>query len=304
MSKNNDEKFGTCALCRQECILKKSHIVPKFVFKKIMNSSPIRGMRNLDEPNLRKEDGYTKHLLCEDCEGRFSKLEDKFVREVFRPYNDGELNNFKYEEWLIRFIVSVNWRTLYLKILEHIENPDVDSELDSYAFDTIIENEEILRKFLLQERNDIGKNEVNMIFIKDIIKDIDKIKNYNPYSFFLNSSLDYAYIHNVDNEKSIAVIANLLGIFIYTVIQKLSTEHGSNIRVDLRGGTFNVQNQRAFYAVVVDALSSVEKACEQTQKLSPNQRNKLEKKLKENKEKFEESKIFEHMIEDFNLKNK
>lgn len=288
MSKNKEEqKFGTCALCGKQDMLEKSHIVPKFIFRRIMKNSPSGFMRNQNEPDVRLQDGSKTYLLCGECEDRFSKLETEFANKVFHPYKNAKLKDFEYEEWLIKFIVSVNWRTLYLDLVDYVKNPNIDID----TLESIIENEKILREFLLEKRNDIGNNEVNMLFFNDIKEASDNIKNYNPHSFFLNGAFDYTYTHSFNNEKGISVIANLSGILIYTVIKKLSIECGENTLVNLDGGIFKVNNQMSKYGIVMDAFNMVKEVSEKKVKISQPQKDKIVKSLEKNKDKLEKSEI-------------
>lgn len=302
MSKNNEKiKFKTCPLCGEKFIPnEESHIVPKFVFKRIMNNSPSRFMRNPNEPNVRLQDGTKMYLLCGKCEDRFSKLETKFANKVFHPYKNGKLKDFEYDEWLMKFIVSVNWRTLYLDLVEHVKNQDLKIE----ELEIIIESERILREFLLEERNDIGEVEVNMFLFNDIKEADEDIKNSNPTSFILNSSFDYTNICYYEKEIGISVIANLSGILIFTVIKKLSIEEGKNMKVKLNGGTFKIDNQQCRYDVVIDAFNLIKELDEKKKEISKSEMEKIIKSVEKNKERLEKSEIFQHMKKDFELQDK
>ncbi|WP_071121186.1 hypothetical protein [Romboutsia timonensis] len=294
---NEGKRLGTCALCRKQDMLEKSHIVPKFIFRRIMKNSPSGFMRNPYDPDVRLQDGSKEYLLCGDCEDRFSKLETKFANKVFHPYKNEKIKDFEYEEWLIRFIVSVNWRTLYLDLLEFLKNGNIDRD----TLEEIIKNEEVLREFLLEKRNDIGNNEVHMFFFDDIKEATNDIKNSHPHSFILNSSFDYVYTYSFEKEKGISIIANLSGIFVYTIMNKLSVESEENTLVNLSGGNFKANEQKCSHKVVFDTFYMVQDANKEKQNISQTQVDKISKSLEKNKDKLEKSEIFKHIKKDIDL---
>lgn len=80
--------MGSCALCRENDDLKKSHLLPKSAYRVIGKSkrqkaSPIliRALRDVASPS---DYQYVKHLLCADCEQKFSDKEDIVAKYWFR----------------------------------------------------------------------------------------------------------------------------------------------------------------------------------------------------------------------------
>jgi hypothetical protein len=76
---------GCCALCLAEDVrLKHSHILPEFTFKACYDENHKLIELSLREPKPGKkvplQKGYREYLLCDDCEGKFSKLEDYAAR--------------------------------------------------------------------------------------------------------------------------------------------------------------------------------------------------------------------------------
>ena len=90
-----------------------SHIIPAFVGKWLKETSAIGFLRSATSPNLRQQDLLTKRLLCADCEGRLSGFERLAAERLFLPYveNRGRVR-FEYEEWLLKFAISLSWRCL------------------------------------------------------------------------------------------------------------------------------------------------------------------------------------------------
>jgi len=100
----------TCSLCQKNKDLRESHVIPKFVSKWLKETSATGYLRQAVQPNLRKQDFSTERLLCGDCENLFSRWENSFAESIFFPYlNDGK-REFEYDNWLLKFSVSLIWR--------------------------------------------------------------------------------------------------------------------------------------------------------------------------------------------------
>lgn len=292
-------KKGICALCRKEKQLELSHIIPNFVSRRIIKKSPTGFMRNPNDPDKRLQDGSKLYLLCGECEDRFSRWETAFANKVFHPYKNNKLNDFEYKDWLSKFIISINWRTLYLDILDWSKSGGIHID----DFNCLIESEQILRQYLLEERSDIGLNESHMFFFGDI-KDTDKqIAESNPHVFFCNGMFDYTDIINTEYGTSLGVIANLSGILIYTIIKKLSIEDSVNTQVELREGIFKVNNQQPKSAILSGTLKYMIEEKEKQERISEKEQEKILETLKK-KGKYEESEIYINQQKDKNLNDK
>lgn len=103
---------GICRLCSSYGELKASHIFPRFVFQWMRQTGGGQYFRSSDKPGIREQDGPKEHLLCGDCEQRFSSREAYFKQEVFDPYVNGKATSLTYDPRLFYFIISVAWRTL------------------------------------------------------------------------------------------------------------------------------------------------------------------------------------------------
>lgn len=107
-----------CRLCQHERPLRDSHIIPRFVSKWLLESSPSHGLRDLETPNRRRQDAPTVPFLCSDCEQIFSLWESKFAARIFLPLHLNEGNTFEHEDWGLKFASSIVWRVL-TESLEH-----------------------------------------------------------------------------------------------------------------------------------------------------------------------------------------
>src|SRR3546814_5636435 len=68
-------------------------------------------MRNTDNPNRRVQDGLKLPWLCGECEALFSRDETAFATKLFHPWHAGNYR-IPYDDWLLKFCVSVSWRVL------------------------------------------------------------------------------------------------------------------------------------------------------------------------------------------------
>lgn len=142
--------MAACALCRNDRPLEVSHIVPRFVAKRLKADSPNPFLRNWTEPNRRLQDAPKKRLLCRDCEERFSRLEDPFSRDFFTPTMNGEvLDDVVVTREHRAFCASLLWRALMLT-LERKGEPDL-SDYDPEDWISMEAVEADLRAFLTDQ---------------------------------------------------------------------------------------------------------------------------------------------------------
>jgi hypothetical protein len=90
-----------------------SHILPAFVFKGLKKGGPIRNSSRIDQ---RVQDGEKQPWLCRPCEGLFCDWETRFANNIFHPAIQNRSLDISYGDWLLKFCVSVSWRTLQLII--------------------------------------------------------------------------------------------------------------------------------------------------------------------------------------------
>lgn len=127
--------MGICALCRCEAELQKSHLIPQWAYKRILE------LEGKDKQPVLVSNGdaalsnaqTTRRLLCKDCEQRFSRRED-YVSRLTR-LEDGQPAILKYvtrlqtqtgitaqlsdevdAEQLAYFATSVIWRSCAMKL--------------------------------------------------------------------------------------------------------------------------------------------------------------------------------------------
>ncbi|GHO58162.1 hypothetical protein [Ktedonobacter robiniae] len=139
----------------------KSHIIPKFAAEWIKRTSATGFMRQMEQPNLRRQDFPTFRLLCASCEGIFARWEKQFAEEIFIPYQEKRPKNMPYGDWLLRFAISLAWRTTVISAEDFRQEspelaPYVDRALRSW------------KTFLLGEDQRWGTYAHHLFFLDDI----------------------------------------------------------------------------------------------------------------------------------------
>ena len=149
--------MAACRLCARDRPLQDSHIIPRFVTKWLLESSPTRGLRDVHEPNLRRQDGPTLPFLCFDCEQVLAPWEGAFATGVFLPLHSNERSQFTYDSWALKFAASIVWRVL-TESLEH--GPGSLSQEQRLAADRAGQS---WRLFMLGQSVNPGRFEIHAI---------------------------------------------------------------------------------------------------------------------------------------------
>lgn len=222
--------MATCALCKSDKPLKKSHIIPQFVFDRIKENSPTGFLRSIGKVNLRRQDGDKPKMLCEDCEQRFAQAEHIFAEKIFKPYQENGIASFAYGPWLNHFISSINWRTLYLDNLGfHAKKEYSEDKL------LVLDNaEEILADFLLNKRTDIAEIQNHIFIMAGPMAASPDIRDSRPNVFFRTSAFGYTLFDFGSGGCYIGT--NLAGILICTVVRKGKQDIWSNTLVQPSSG--------------------------------------------------------------------
>jgi len=171
--------MNKCALCHKSKILRDSHIFPKFVFK-WMKKTGSGNFRIPTSVNIRRQDGPTKKLLCDTCEGIFGVHETWFSKNLFHPIlnemlkNDGNVSSdYNYNEHFYKFSISLLWRIL----LVNIESGDYPKEYSKKLHEVL----EDWRLFLLNDIYPSSCDNIHYLII-DISHDFDnKPENFDFY---------------------------------------------------------------------------------------------------------------------------
>ena len=177
-----------CFLCKQKKELKLSHIIPNFVGNWIKETSATGLLRGVINPNKRLQDSPKIKLLCGDCEQIISKYESYFANKIFYPFFQDDIEDFEYDDNLIKFIISLAWRILLFTY-------DVQVEKDPWIKDHLDLAEETWRRFLLGNEALDESFEHHLLFL-DYIESSDNIPN--DFDWYTLRGADATLVSNND----------------------------------------------------------------------------------------------------------
>jgi len=226
-----------CYLCNINYCDQNSHIIPKFAFKWLKETSATNYIRMGKNVNIRVQDGLKIRLLCNKCEKLFNKWETKFANEIFYPVHNSEKIKVNYKEWLFKFSVSVSWRVL----IHHKLNSGIPSQLSTSSLNLIDDALETWKKFLLDERYDVGKFDQHL-FICGEISNASNIDDLPP-------NINRYFLRSVDctlatSEQQNIVYTKMGKILILGFINILKPSDWKTTKLRIINGIFNSHGTR------------------------------------------------------------
>lgn len=163
-----------CKLCYKEAELKESHIIPKFIFRWMRETSGRSYLRNAGNLNIRKQDGLKEYLFCAECEKKLNIGETYFSNNIFYPYLNNDIKIFQYDETLFYFLISILWRVLLTNNSLLIKSKIQHKEL-------FVEAKKEWREYLLGESSSLRYSNIHLVFTDITISEELPAVNYNRY---------------------------------------------------------------------------------------------------------------------------
>lgn len=275
--------MNRCRLCREEKNLQNSHIIPNFVIKWMKKSGPTPFLRRAVEPATRMQN-YHEELLCRDCEQILSPFEGKFASKVFYPHVRGEKQKFEYDEWLYRFVLSVSWRMMESKLA-------VWQDSDHSKKQVVEERLETWRQILLEEKPLSEDPSNHHIFFLDVL-DLAKSDSEAPENFelYMQRNIDGTSVYDDDE---IHVYFKFPKILFFSTIDPVNPGGLEDTEIEANDDVIGPPQKLGekwgtFLNGRVDKIAQVE--------MSESEREKVEKRIKENPEKFFESDFLDAQI--------
>lgn len=278
-----------CALCGKEVELELSHIVPKFVFRNLKKVSPTGKIRLASEPNKNVQDGEKMYLLCGKCEDLFNEYETTFSRVIFYNFLSGKQTEFKYGEWLPRYIISVSWRILYLDIIDFVR----EKNIDVHDLNILIQSERLMKEYLLKKRTDLGKIENHILFTDEVVGKSGAAEEWD-----LNTLLGSVFGYTVICDNSSYVFLNLRGIIMVTILKKDPRENWLRTLIKLEGGEIFIGNQSSKSPVFNELGYLAEELKKSREKLSAKNKQRILNAIKNDPVKFINSESYRRMMAD------
>lgn len=259
-----------CRLCYRTAELQLSHVVPAFVIRWLKRTS-MSPLRSGAEPNVRKQDGPKAHLLCRECEQIFQKWETPFAEQIFAALHrpDDQLpDKLPYQDWALRFAVSVSWRALAL-FTEHERFPQIpisDQQLLQKAFST-------WSQFLRDERPNPGEFEHHLLSFSGVRR-----TSHEASSFLNRYILRSVDLDLVECDGAYIVFTKLGRIFLFGLIPRRATASGwSNVtKLRLRKGEILLRGAINVPQAVLEFINDrAEKGRAEIASMSPRQKQKV-----------------------------
>ena len=285
-----------CALCDRETDLQLSHIIPKFVGRHLKKTS-IGNIRNLEDYNNIIQDIEKHYMLCHDCEELFSASERWFANNVFYPWQKDKKDEIQYNKHLHYFITSLSWRSLYLDILFHVKNNDIDI----LSLNKMIESEKIMKEYLLNNREDTGLIENHIFFfdrVEEVVSKNDKTFYLSPHVTVHRSITSYS----VTSGDTIFTVSNLMGIIVVTLYYKGICEKWSGTKIKCGSGLLSAKNQIMKSVVGGEISYWLQEAEKKSKNLNSEQKKKIIDKINAVKKSIKDYQIYDDINYDIRLR--
>lgn len=286
-------QMGQCALCRANKELQLSHIIPHFVGRKLIKTSP-GNIRITNEPNKVVQDIEKHFLLCHDCEELFSAKERWFANTIFNPYQEHKKTVFNYDKNLTYFIISLSWKSLY----RDLEEFSCDKEFSKEILMILFRAEQTMRDYLLGKRKDIDTIENHILFFDRIKYAQDLDASQHPSIVMHRSTSSYT----VYNGKTSFTISNLMGILIVTFFSMDTNECWSNTKIEIETGTIEAKNQKIVSVVGQEIQHWMNQTKEAQKNISETQQKKILEKIQALGDDIKNYPIFQDWMDDAALK--
>lgn len=283
---------GNCRLCGENKELRESHIVPSFVFRWLKETSGSGFLRFGATPNRRVQDGYKYYWLCDDCEGLFSVWERKFAGRIFHPINAGADIRVVYDDYLLKFCVSVSWRVLRL-MLEEWRISHFPENLRDAAHET----SEVWREFLLGIRPHPDRYEQHLL-------PLDAIESYTGMDMPTNINryiLRTVDIDAVSNHKEAFIYSKLGRFIIVGFIEMPDVRQWVGTKVHVKHGVVEPKNYTLPVQFSEYFIDKARRAADVRSSISEKQNEKITEAIKADPDKAANSESFRAMLEDMRL---
>jgi hypothetical protein len=281
-----------CALCGADAPLQTSHILPAFLFRWLRETSGTGGhIRNTKNPNLRVQDGLKVPLLCLTCETLFNGFETPFASNVFYPLDRDSGLRVGFDEWMLKFCVSVSWRVLtYARTGNHLGSM---TAAQAAAADRALH---VWSDFLQGKAAHPGEHEQHLLPFGPIDTHTmpDMPDNMNRY-MLRTIDMDIGY-----GERTMLTYAKLGPFALFGFVQPPS-ESWKGTKIPVRHGTIEPRKYelpREVYDFIADRAR---KTREIYSAMSDKQIDKIDQAAMENIDKLAASKQFEAMMHDHRL---
>lgn len=287
-----------CALCEQEEELRVSHIIPKFAYDYLKETSFTKRILTATKPNIPFQDGTKYKTLCAKCENNFSIYENTFCRRIFKPYHHASnLASLRYGEWLTKFIIFTHWKILYCHLRGITGAKQTGLSLKEKRL--LEKTEYRWRQYLLGSIRS-PKNLLNCIFFGSYISDCngfnDLPKGLNRY---LGRAIDATLVQD-QQRKELWIYSKLVKIIMVSIIKGECLVDWQDTKIELSEGNIKIP-QKVSSRIGYFLLNRVEQVNKRIEQRSERQRQKVLEKQLEDPSRFINSETGKSLFEDMKL---
>jgi len=279
-----------CTFCLEKTSLIKSHIIPKFVLKwhKEARQGPIRNTSNI---NQRIQDYDKPYLLCKECDNSFSKWENLFCKNLFKPYQDNTFSpyNLNYTDWLLKFSTSLSWKVLALTKKEN--NLISFSDLQKKQIDKALQT---WQRFLINQSSTPAEFEQHIILLDGI-----RESSMKPPLFLNRYLLEAIHFDVLLHETAIISYTKFLKFIFIGIIQIKNKSEWKINKIHIKEGkidtlkTFNIPE--ILFNYILEQANEIEKSFDG---LSSDQYDKINCNINNNFNEYVKSNAFKGMLLD------
>lgn len=283
----SDGAEAACAFCGMISPLRESHVLPAFVYRWLRGRSGTGHIRHTDAPNRRVQDGLKLKWLCGACEGKFSRYETAFAKNIFYLWLKGA-DRVDYNELFLKFCVSVSWR-----VLKYAYGRNRFAAYTEEQKILVSEAEKRWRLFLNDDAIHPGSFEQHLI-IFDVVESTtitDLPQNFNR---FMTGAIT---LDIVGSDKSLLTFAKLGRFMIFGVIQK-GPNKWDGTKVHVKHGTIKPDTLTIPAGLLDLFYEKATHASAAMATISDAQSAKIDDHVMRNLEKFRESDQFKAIVAD------
>lgn len=283
--------MATCRLCGEERELLASHVLPAFIFRWFKATSATGHIRLSGRPNLRLQDGERRRWFCAACEQRIGTWEARFATDIFHPYLEDSRARLPYADWMLKFCVSVSWRSL----MRLNDDGLVENILRTWP-DAVEQALGTWREFLLGCRPDPDTLEQHIIPLDQLASFDSKLPtNMNRY---LMRAIDVDAVRGPE----IAFVFTKFGRFVlFGFVAGNPAGEWAGARVDIGDGTIEPRNYSLPGQMLEYLRSRAEHSAAAKHRMSDRQKSKVAAAIRSDMERLAKSDTFRAMQADVEM---
>lgn len=282
---------GICRLCKKSDVLCVSHVIPRFIYEYLKNTSPTGKLRFGTKIDKRVQDGLKLHWLCKPCEQKFSTWENYFKNKIFLPLT---INTDKvdYDQNFLKFCVSISWRVLNY----FMENKNLDADVLLTTKAQTCLNQWC--DFIFDRTETPREHEQHFYNFSGEFQGLEASSSSVNIHRYLQRSIDIG----VSTHGSVAYVYTLIPNFLLIgYIRCLDKRKWRDSRVAVKGGTLQPKKFNFPIELWEDIKEKANHRENLKNSISDRQQHKINESYKKNSDKVQNSKTLKALSKDLKV---